>query len=55
MFKVPLTETGSVHTPVTGHYGAGSVLGGQISGTGVVLVVLFVPLFRACRYHQCTF
>ena len=26
MFKVPLTETGSVPHAVTGHYGAGSVL-----------------------------
>ena len=37
MFKVPLTETGSVPHAVTGHYGAGSVLiKPAFEGTGVI-------------------
>ena len=47
MFKVPLTETGSVPHAVTGHYGAGSVLiKPAFEGTGVIAGGPIRPLFE---------
>ena len=47
MFKVPVTETGSVPHTVEGHYGAGDVvIKPAIEGTGVIAGGAVRPLFE---------